>query len=42
MTNVFNARQRITDANGVVPTNYQPDLIDPRGRVIGIGFRKQF
>jgi hypothetical protein len=42
LTNVFNARQRITDPNGVVPTNYQPDLIDPRGRVIGIGFRKQF
>lgn len=42
ITNLFNARQRITDANGVVPTNYQPDLVDPRGRVIGIGFRKQF
>lgn len=42
ITNLFNARQRITDANGVVPTNYQPDLIDPQGRVIGIGFRKQF
>lgn len=42
VNNLFNARQRITDANGVVPTNYQPDLIDPQGRVIGIGFRKQF
>ncbi len=40
--NVFNSRQRITDANGVVPSNYQPDLIDPRGRMIGIEFRKQF
>jgi outer membrane receptor protein involved in Fe transport len=42
LTNLFNARQRITDANGVIPTNYQADLIDPQGRMIGIGFRKQF
>jgi hypothetical protein len=40
--NLFNARQRITDATGQVPLSYQPDLIDPRGRVIGIEFRKQF
>lgn len=40
--NLFNARQRITDANGNVPLSYQPDLVDPRGRVIGIDFRKQF
>lgn len=42
VTNLLNARQRITDATGEVPINYQPDLIDPRGRMIGIGFRKQF
>ena len=40
--NVFNARQRVTDVNGQVPLSYQPDLVDPRGRVIGIEFRKQF
>lgn len=40
--NLFNSRQRITDENGIVPPNYQPDLIDPRGRMIGIEFRKQF
>lgn len=40
--NLFNARQRVTDANGVVPISYQPDLVDPRGRVIGLEFRKQF
>lgn len=40
--NLFNARQRITDASGEVPLNYQPGLVDPRGRVIGIDFRKQF
>lgn len=40
--NLFNARQRITDPTGNVPPAYQPDLIDPRGRMIGIEFRKQF
>jgi hypothetical protein len=40
--NLFNSRQRITDATGTVPSNYAPDLIDPRGRVVGIEFRKQF
>jgi iron complex outermembrane recepter protein len=40
--NLFNSRQRVTDANGVVPSNYQPELIDPRGRMVGIEFRKQF
>jgi iron complex outermembrane receptor protein len=40
--NLFNSRQRITDATGQVPLNYQPDLVDPRGRVVGIDFRKQF
>ena len=40
--NLFDSRQRVTDATGVVPLSYQPDLIDPRGRVIGIEFRKQF
>lgn len=40
--NIFDQRQRVTDANGVVPIGYQPDLIDPRGRVIGLELRKQF
>lgn len=40
--NLFNSRQRVTDATGAVPLSYQPDLVDPRGRVIGIEFRKQF
>jgi hypothetical protein len=25
-----------------VPLSYQPDYLDPRGRVIGIQFRKMF
>lgn len=40
--NVLNSRQRVTDQNGVVPVSYQPDLLDPLGRVFGIEFRKQF
>ena len=40
--NLFDSRQRVTDANGVVPVSYQPDLLDPQGRVLEIEFRKQF
>ena len=40
--NLLNSRQRVTDATGQVPLSYQPDLIDPRGRVIGLELRKQF
>ncbi|GGD47961.1 hypothetical protein GRI62_08390 [Erythrobacter arachoides] len=40
--NVFDARQRVTDSNGVVPLRYQPFLIDPVGRRFEIEFRKLF
>ncbi|MGE3691251.1 MAG: TonB-dependent receptor [Novosphingobium sp.] len=40
--NIFDSRQRVTDATGAVPLSYQPDLIDPRGRVIELDFRKMF
>lgn len=40
--NLLESRQRVTDASGVVPLSYQPDLIDPRGRVIQLSFRKMF
>ena len=40
--NLFNARQRVTDANGVVPINYQPGYLDPNGRVVRLTFRKLF
>ncbi|WP_423142899.1 TonB-dependent receptor [Parablastomonas sp. CN1-191] len=42
VNNIFDQRQRVTDGNGTVPINYQPDLIDPQGRVIGIEIRKSF
>lgn len=40
--NLFNARQRVTDANGVVPINYQPGYLDPNGRVVRLTLRKLF
>ena len=42
VANLFNARPRVRDAAGIVPTSYQPDLLDPLGRTIMISFRKLF
>lgn len=40
--NLFDARQSVTDASGAVPLSYQPDYLDPRGRVVSLNFRKIF
>lgn len=40
--NLFDQKLRVTDAAGNVPLNYQPDLLDPTGRVIEISVRKLF
>jgi iron complex outermembrane recepter protein len=40
--NLFDAQQRVTDADGLVPLRYQPALVDPTGRTVGIEFRKMF
>lgn len=40
--NLFDSRQKVTDAGGKVPLSYQPDYMDPRGRVITLEFRKMF
>ncbi|MBX7534797.1 hypothetical protein K3175_03910 [Qipengyuania sp. GH1] len=40
--NVFDARRRVTDENGDVPTAYEPFRIDPTGRYLGIDIRKAF
>ena len=40
--NVFDAQQRVTDANGLVPLSYQQGFLDPKGRFFEIEFRKQF
>ncbi len=40
--NIFNSRPQVRDAAGIVPNNYQPDLLEPLGRTIMISFRKLF
>ena len=40
--NIFDSRQRVTDASGAVPLNYAAAYRDPRGRFVGIDFRKMF
>jgi hypothetical protein len=40
--NIFNSRPKVRDSNRVTPLSYQPDLLEPVGRTIGITFRKLF
>lgn len=40
--NVLDSRSKVTDESGIVPINYQKDLLDPRGRFFGVDFRKVF
>ena len=40
--NIFNNRPRVRDSSGMTPLSYQPDLLEPVGRTIGITFRKLF
>lgn len=42
VTNVFDARVDVKDAAGLTPLNYQPDYLDPMGRVVRVNFRKLF
>ncbi len=42
VSNVFDARQRVTDSAGEVPLRYQPFLIDPVGRFLEVELRKLF
>ena len=42
VNNIFDAHQRVTDGNGVIPLRYQPFLIDPVGRFVEVEFRKLF
>lgn len=42
MDNVFDTRRDITDENGDTPINFQPFVIDPTGRFVGIDIRKLF
>ena len=40
--NIFNNRPKVRDAEGLTPLSYQPDLLEPIGRTIGVTFRKLF
>ncbi len=40
--NVLNDVLDVRDENGLVPLGYQPGLLDPRGRVFELSFRKRF
>ena len=40
--NIFDSRQKVTDASGATPLSYQLDYLDPRGRMLGIDLRKTF
>lgn len=40
VTNLFDARTKVTSSDGTLPLTYQPDYLDPLGRVFRIGFRK--
>jgi len=40
--NIFDNRPKVRDSNGQTPLSYQPALLEPVGRTIGITFRKLF
>lgn len=40
VNNLFDERQTVRDATGATPVNYQPDYLDPRGRVVQFSARK--
>jgi outer membrane receptor protein involved in Fe transport len=40
--NIFDQHPRVRSADGTVPLNYQPSLLDPQGRTIRLSFRKLF
>jgi hypothetical protein len=42
VTNIFDSKPKVHNAAGDVPLNYQPDLLDPLGRTIGLTIRKLF
>lgn len=40
--NLFDAKQRVRDENGVTPLRYQPYLLNPTGRMLALSIRKNF
>jgi iron complex outermembrane receptor protein len=42
LSNLFDQRIRVTDANGRTPLSYQPAYLDPTGRALTLSVRKLF
>src|SRR5262249_39814757 len=42
VSNLFDTRQDVRDANGATPQIYQPAFLDPNGRTVSLSFRKLF
>jgi hypothetical protein len=42
VSNLFDAKEHVRDGSGLTPLTYQPDYLDPQGRVIRLSFRKLF
>jgi hypothetical protein len=42
VTNIFDSRQHVRDAEGETPLSYQPGYLDPLGRSVKISLRKLF
>lgn len=40
VNNLFDAETKVRDANGATPLTYQPDYLNPRGRVVQFNVRK--
>ncbi|HEU4499290.1 MAG TPA: TonB-dependent receptor, partial [Sphingomicrobium sp.] len=42
VSNILNNRPKVRDEAGLTPLSYQPDLLEPIGRTVGVTFRKLF
>ena len=42
VSNIFDARQQVTDSTGATPYAYQPDILDPMGRTLLFSVRRIF
>jgi hypothetical protein len=42
VTNIFDRRQTVHDADGATPTAFEPGFLDPLGRVLALTIRKVF
>ncbi len=42
VNNILNNRPKVRNEAGLTPLSYQPDLLEPIGRTVGITFRKLF